>query len=90
MQAYPRASALAVAFEEFSPVLFAPVGLEGVCTELLHALFDVEIVYLVNVITDALYVKGAGHHGESDRKDDGDPLEGSIHYAASRMRRCCQ
>ena len=85
MQAYPRASALAVALEEFGPVLFTPVGLEGVCAELLHAL--VELFLLALVIADAFYVEGAGRQGESDRKDDGDRFEGSIHYAASRMRR---
>ena len=78
-------SALAVAFEEFSPVLFAPVGLEGVRAEPLHSL--VELFLLAHVITDALDVEGAGRQSESDREDDGDPFEGFIHYAASRMRR---
>ena len=70
-------SALAVAFEEFGSVLFAPVGLEGVSAELLHAL--VELFLLALVIADALYVEGAGRQSESDREDYGDRLEGSIH-----------
>ena len=64
-------SALAVAFEEFSPVLFAPIGFKGVRTELLHAL--VELFLLALVIADALYVEGARHQSDSDR------FEGSIH-----------
>ena len=85
MQAYPRASALAVALEEFGPVLFAPVGLEGVCAELLHAL--VELFLLALVITDAPDVEGASHQGESDREDHGDHLESSIHRAMISVSR---
>ena len=78
-------SALAVAFEEFGPVLFAPVGFEGVRAELLHAL--VELFLLALVIADALYVEGAGRQSECDREDDSDRFEGSIQYAATRMER---
>ncbi|CAI8427483.1 MAG: Uncharacterised protein [Synechococcus sp. MIT S9220] len=63
----------------------APVGFEGVRAELLHAL--VELFLLALVIADALYVEGAGRQSKSDREDNGDRFEGSIHYAASRIRR---